>query len=836
MEFPYLHFEQNLVIDRNREVWAVYQVEPWHYEHLSTDARVGLLWRLSRLFWNLEEHAGQLLVVPHSQAVRQHLLDLSSSLHGPLAAAGSKYCTEAAEAVARTFGEEATEYAFILALHLPKPRESAASPWRFVKSLVLEPKRLVEEAAGVAEPRLLSYELEGYLQREELLHQRLGRLVRAARLNEAHLAWLVRRAFFRGIGEPPGRPGWSPDALAAAGKDGAVALIPAKGELLSLAEGELDLRKPRQVAITQLQGNEERTGYTSFAYVADLPDEMNFPGCEWLYSLQDLRFPVEVCLRWQHMDHRTALALVRRKQLEIADQSQHTRGSGESVPIDLLDAQEQAAALEQDLKQRRFPTALASICLAVSGPTESAARERVRRLRDHLLAYQITVEIPAGDQLAAFVECLPGTARRVQDYVHRLPPEVLAGSMFLAASGLGDNSGAYVGQTGVLGRPVYLDPGLPPKINRSGSMAFVGSLGGGKSFAANLFSYLSVVTGGARALVLDPKGERTNWPRLLPELGDMVRVITLGTRPEDRGKLDPFVVGRGLGPDAAAETGNLAVSLLSFLAGARTGEPRFLAIMRAVEHVLKAPQPSLTAVVDRLAELGAADPDCAALADYLRALANRAYASLLFGDGTETGPDLSHPLTVLQLQDLTMPPPERSQADYSLEELLSVGLMHAVTVFATHFTLDDPRVFKIVLLDEAWTLTSSPQGRALVARLLRTGRAHNSAVYLVTQNVADLLDETIKNNLGARLLFRSTDETEIAKGLAFLNLEGSAENVMALRNLQTGQALLQDLSGRTGVLSIDAVLPHLRRAFDTRPPSADAGNRGEPALPVGTQR
>lgn len=821
MEFPYLHFEKNLVIDRRREAWAVYQVEPWHYEHLSQEARIGLLWRLSRLFWNLEEHAAQLLIVPHSQRVRERLEGLSESLKGPLAEAGQAYCAQAADAVARSFGEEATEYAFFLALHVPPPQEMATTPWSFLRSLVLEPKRLMEETAGVAEPRLLSYELENYLQREELLWQRLSRLVRVARLKEEHLAWLVRRSFFRGIGDPPGRPNWTPDVLAMDEGKGQVRFLPSRADLVSLAEGEMDLRNPRHIAVTQIQGDAERTGYTTFAYVADLPDEMTFPGCEWLYSLQDLRFPVEVCLRWENLNYRSALAVVRRKQLEINDQDMHTRRSGEAVPLGLVDAQEQAAVLEQDLKQRRFPTALATVCLAVSGPTAVESRERMRRVRDHLLAHQITLEVPAGDQMKAFIECLPGTPRQVPDYVHRVPPEVLAGSMFLAASGLGDASGPYVGHTGVLGRPVYIDPGLPPKVNRSGSMAFIGSLGGGKSFAANLFTYLAVITGGGRALILDPKGERGRWPQLLPELGDQVRVITLGSRPEDAGKLDPFVVGKGLGPEAQAETGNLAVSLLSFLTGAHTGEARFAAIMRAVEETLQGPNPSMTTVMEVLAQMGESDPEAAALAEYLRALSHRAYASLLFGTGTETGPDLSHPVTVLQLQDLTMPPPERPASEYSLEELLSVGLMHAVTVFATHFTLADPRIFKIVLMDEAWTLTASPQGRALVARLLRTGRSHNSALYLVTQNVADLLDETIKNNLGPTLIFRSSDETEIGRGLALLNLDASAENTMTLRNLETGQALFQDLGGRTGVLTVDAVLPHLARAFDTRPPLGD---------------
>lgn len=816
--FPYVHLEKNLVITREGDVWALYQLEPWHYEHLGPEARLGLLWRLSRLFWELEDHAGQLLIVPHTQRVAEHLEELAGQLDGPLAPAGRAICRQAAAAIRRAYGPEAHDYAYFLALRLPRRGAADQGAWGFFRTLLAEVRRAVEELAGVAEPRLSPRELEEWLAREALLFQRLGRIVRAVRLAEEHTAWLIRRAFYRGIGDPPGRPGWRPGALAVEATGRPPALVPAVGELRTLAEGELDLSNPRLVGVTQVEGGGERTGYTSFLYIADLPDEMAFPGCEWVYSLQDLRFPVEVCLRWETLRFRDALAQVRHKQLELADQDAHIQRSGEAVPIGLREAREEAALLEEDLKQRRTPILLATVCLAVSGTSPEQVWQRVRRLRDHLLAFQITAEVPAGDQFRAFLECLPGTRRQMADYEQRLPPEVLAASMFLAAPGLGDPVGPYIGRTGPLGRPVYLDPTLPPRLDRPASMAFVGSPGSGKSFASNLLTYLAVVTRGARALVLDPKGERGRWPELLPELGDQVRVITLGPRPADRGKLDPFVVGRGLGRQASAETADLAASLLSFLAGARMGEGRFLRILQAVEQAAAGPRPSLTAVVEALAAMGQHDPEAAALAEYFGALSRRAYAGLLFGTGDEEGPDLGCALTVLQIQDLTLPPPGRPRADYSLEELLSVGLLHGVTAFATCFAASRPEVFKVVLLDEAWMLTGSPQGRALVARLLRMGRSYNAGLYLVTQNVADLLDETIRNNLGAKLVFRATDEGEVARSLSLLGLEPTPENLAAVRGLETGQALLQDQAGRTGMVTIDPVLPHLARAFDTRPP------------------
>ena len=59
------------------------------------------------------------------------------------------------------------------------------------------------------------------------------------------------------------------------------------------------------------------------------------------------------------------------------------------------------------------------------------------------------------------------------------------------------------------------------------------------------------------------------------------------------------------------------------------------------------------------------------------------------------------------------------------------------------------------------------QGKTLSMKLVRAGRAMNG-VYFVTQNTDDLLDEKLKNNLGLKFAFRSTDLNEIKKTLAFL--------------------------------------------------------------------
>lgn len=805
MLFPMVHLEGNRIYNDRREAWAIYRLEPWHYDHLSVDERLHRLGVLSRLFWQFEEFEGQVLLVPHRHGVVEHLQALKESCSdGPLQHLAVAYCDGASDYLRGALGADSVDMEPYLLLKLD--RQSEPTHWRdWLSTVWQEPRRLIEDLAGVRTPAPITHEAADQQQKEQLLFQRLNQIVRAERPAAGEVAWLIRRGFFRGI-----------ETL-----DPAIRLSkpPPSERLSNLAEGDMDLRNPRQITITQAISGGTSTSYQSFCVVSELPDEFTFPGSEWLFGLQDLTFPVEVCIRWTCENYRDALATVRKKQLEINDQDRHMRTSGENIPLSLLDSQDQAILLENDLKTRKFPLLHTSIILGVSASTSSQLGERMKQLRDSLMASQIRTEVPAGDQLACFMDCLPGSTKNLTDYTFPLPPETLAGSMFLATRALGDRSGPYIGRTGVHQKPVYLDPSLPPRINLSASMSFIGAPGGGKSFAANLLTYLAVISSGARALILDPKGERSLWLQSLPELAGHLNVVTLSPSTEDTGKLDPFIIGRGLGETGMREMSNLAISLLSFLTGARPGDQRFLCIVQAVEAIQRRPAPSLSAIFEIMSDMGRDNREAAELASYLKAVSNLAYANLLFGKGDEESINANQPVNILQLQNITMPSPAKMITDYTLEEHLSVTLMHAVTAFAMQFTRKDRGVFKIVLLDEAWSILGSSQGKSLVGQLLRTGRAMNNAVYLVTQNCSDLLDETIKNNLGVKFVFRSKDRDEIGRVLEFMNLEPNEENEMTVRSLDNGTALMQDLDGRVGVVRIDPVYQHLLDAFNTNPES-----------------
>ncbi len=91
--------------------------------------------------------------------------------------------------------------------------------------------------------------------------------------------------------------------------------------------------------------------------------------------------------------------------------------------------------------------------------------------------------------------------------------------------------------------------------------------------------------------------------------------------------------------------------------------------------------------------------------------------------------------------------------------------------------------------------------------------------FISLHNLYDVSKESLKNNIGLKFAFRSTDINEIKQTLEFFGIDKDDENNQKrLRDLENGQCLLQDLYGRVGVVQIHPVFEELLHAFDTRPP------------------
>lgn len=565
--------------------------------------------------------------------------------------------------------------------------------------------------------------------------------------------------------------------------------------------------------------HEDKESYVSYFTVNAIVGELDFPSSEIFYfQQQQFTFPVDTSMNVEIVENRKALTTVRNKKKELKDLDNHAYQAGSETSSNVVDALDSVDELETDLDQTKESMYKLSYVIRVSAPDLDELKRRCDEVKDFYDDLNVKLVRPAGDMLGLHSEFLPASKRYINDYVQYVKSDFLAGLGFGATQQLGENTGIYMGYSVDTGRNVYLQPSLASQgvkgtVTNALASAFVGSLGGGKSFCNNLLVYYAVLFGG-QALLLDPKSERGNWKETLPEIAHEINIVNLTSDKDNAGLLDPFVIMKNM-----KDAESLAIDILTFLTGisSRDGE-KFPVLRKAVRSVTQSDSRGLLHVIDELRREDT--PISRNIADHIDSFTDYDFAHLLFSDGTvENAISLDNQLNIIQVADLVLPDKDTTFEEYTTIELLSVSMLIVISTFALDFIHSDRSIFKIVDLDEAWAFLNVAQGETLSNKLVRAGRAMQAGVYFVTQSSGDVSKESLKNNIGLKFAFRSTDINEIKQTLEFFGIDKDDENNQKrLRDLENGQCLLQDLYGRVGVVQIHPVFEELLHAFDTRPP------------------
>ena len=207
-------------------------------------------------------------------------------------------------------------------------------------------------------------------------------------------------------------------------------------------------------------------------------------------------------------------------------------------------------------------------------------------------------------------------------------------------------------------------------------------------------------------------------------------------------------------------------------------------------------------------------------------MADLGLARLGFADGTDDDGLLAgqrNVVTTVRAPGLTLPEPGVARETYTRAERVSVATLSLAAALALRLVSEERRRHKVVILDEAWFLLASSQGRALVNRLVRLGRAYNATVLLVTQRLEDV--GGISELVGTWLMFGQDSDAEATRALELIGVEPTQDRVARLRQARAGRCLMRDLHGRVAEIQIDPGDPDILRAFDTTP-TATAGATG----------
>lgn len=811
IQFPVKYFERNLVFGADGSVTAYYELQPFNYDYRSVDDKLSLHGNLEAFYWNInaDTHA---LVVPEHQSLEEHEKKMSAKCKGRLKEAGIQHIRTS---IQHLQGKEIHQYRYFMGVRLKETEVKGLSFFRELLYAIKDFKRYLTNQAGIDAPEILLEEIEAYQKQEELIYSRIKGYLKARRVATEDLEWLIRRGFYRGIGDIPRRKNWKPTAIPTE-VQGKKAIRPGR-DILTLTEGRFDDSHGRRLIVEQHVDGKNKKGYMAFLTISHIPDKATIPGMEWLYCLQQLSFPVEASVRTETISYHKALSQVLNKKKELKAEDEHAMESGEETSYHILHSRQEANELENNLRTDKFPLLKTSIVLCVAAASMDELNIRIQLVKDLYNDMMIQVEIPYGDQWRGFNELIPGSRQLITDYIHYMDPAAVGASMIGATRQLGDGDGHLIGMSRNL--PVFFQHDRGPKDERlstTASAAFIGSLGAGKSLGANLLAYQALLNG-SKVLIFDPKDERGHWVKALPELEPITSIVTLRSTSEDRGKLDPLIGARNPAERTiAAET---AKRILQFLARAADGTYEAIAIGKAVDQAVKIDRPSMFRVLECLEQSLSSAPEkrrdsLEEILDVLSYLAISGQGQLLFGDGTQEAIDLSKQLTILQVEDLQLP--EESQTDFGR---MAIAILMAISDFSRRFSNQSSDHFKLVLFDESWRLAKVQEGRAILEELVRTGRSKNAAIYLISQNAKDLLGEEIRSNLGCRFVFRCRDQREAEAACRILGIEVSEENIDTIRNLPTGTCLMSDLEKRVNELEMKVFEKRLFQAFDTRPGS-----------------
>ena len=799
--FPLRYARGNLLIGRGGEAAALYRAGTVSYPFLPLAEKWALLHRLER-FGHLVGADFSIWRVQRAYPAERYAEELAglADAHHADPEAWGRYL-EGHEARLAELDSHLPEV--YLAVSLAEPQGESGIVRSFGRA-----RRRAEELAGVGTSRPVSgSELEALAAAEQRAFDRLSGVLSLRRASTRELQWLLRRAPCRGAAEPALERWWAPDALVVKGADDSLAYEPLEHDLWRCANAPAteDPGEPPSLCVEA----EEATSHQAFLCAGSLAEEAEFPGAaELLFApLEGAGFPVDTVLHARWIGNREALGQVRKRILDVEHAYREQLAGSPSGPGFLAEEdRELAREFEAILQSTAHPPMLrASISLALGAPDRVALERRVTSLRERF--GEVALHRPRGLQHRLFAEHLPrADAGSLGDYLGQMTVEQLGATVPVASAELGSARGVYLGFSPG-GRPVRYDPTEAPRTARPSAVLLAGTLGSGKTLAAEAIAF-AAQRRGSLVVDFDPKPDH-GFERVEGLEGE-VDVLELSGAPEHRGKLDPLRVGL---PELREE---LAASYLLELL--REPPPAWeVAIDRAVRDAVRSRERSLASVLARLR--GAERAEAREAAEALDVLSDFGLARLGFGEPGGKPLSAARAVTTIRTPGLTLPDPGASRHTYTRAERVSVATLSLVAALALRLVSGERSRHKVVLLDEAWFLLASTQGRTLLNRLVRLGRSQNATILLASQRLADLGD--LSELVGTYFLFGQDSPAEAARGLELIGLDPEDAALRSrLTEYRRGRCLMRDLDGRVGQVQVDLVFDELLAALDTTPGEA----------------
>lgn len=821
---PINYFTDNLIFNNDRSCWAVFKICGQDYDFLDENVKINWLYRTARFLSGIMSSA-QLLIIPVEQDNKEYFRNKIKQLdkNDPLYENAKFHAMQTEtylEQLKETQGN-ANDYNSYIVVKLAKADSSELvtdmkSAFNF---FLKDPFNAINALQELDTKDILMSKMNDCIKMANDWYYEQNKKLRLVEVSCTETQWLLRRMAYRGLNkrvplfreDVKGHREWKPKCdVQDVGEERIVK--PYQKDVVNLFSGTIHPGK----RMLKIEHDKNMVSYQSFLTIAHLPDEMEYPGNEWIYMLQQYNLQAEVCIHIEAIDVRTARKKLDDKKTEIKSQIEHIEKADDDIPEELELGREYADAMEKELKELKQPMLNTCITICAAADDEELLEQRATTIKTLYEDMNIIVERSIADQVNMFMQCIPSVGCITRDYIMPITPITLSSGVIGATHELGDKEGHFIGTTGIEEKQVFLDMALACLRNMSASALFSGNLGVGKSFNANLLVFLNVLYGGY-GLIFDPKAERGHWETQLKPLEGMITTITLDNKPENKGKLDPYNIYR----DDLKSADELAMNVLAELLKLSPTSLEYTTIQEAQQMMEKSQDdmlPSMTKLINVLNMFPEDDelrPTASHLARRLRNQARSGMSQLLFGDGTEDAITFNNRLNILQIDNLKLPSPTVPKESYTAEEMMSTVLMAVISNFAKRFAMVKRDVFTTILFDESWMLKMTDEGRKLYDFLSRQGRSLFTGCIFNGHSVKDV--EGFENTITYKFCFRTNNDEEAERVCKFMNIEPSVSNKETIKSLGNAECLFQDLDGHVGILHFDAVFQDIIDVFNTTP-------------------
>ncbi len=823
LECPIDYFIDNLIFNRDKSCWAIYELKGYEYENISDESKLVILNKLT-LFIASTVSEAKYMIIPVSQDLdtQFNLFKKELKKNDPLydnaifqADATKKYLSQKIAINGRS-----NDYKTYVAVKLVS--DSSFEIVNQIKDMFdFMVKSVVNDINAFFHTDvkdILKSKIKHFKKLASLFLDNQNKRLALMEIDTKTTQWLIRRMMYRGLPKEVKlyyrnkQENWTPR-----GREITLAnekyLRPRKRDITNLFSGVI--KKSGRTLIIE---HETDISYQTFLVITNIPNEMMFPGYEYIYLLQQYNIQAEIYIHTKNIEHREALRKIDFQRRAIKSQMGNIDKADEEIPEELFISKEESEALEAELKSSKFPITQTSLIICLADKDQDELNKKANFIKTEYEDMNFIVERPFSDQFELFMQCIPSVGFVVKDFIKPLTPTTLASGVIGATHELGDLTGSYIGTTGEQEKNVFLDMRLACLTNKSASATFYGNLGFGKSFNANLLVYLHVLNG-AYGLIIDPKGERSHWVSNLPGLKGHITLVTLTSDPRFKGSLDPYNIFRDV-QSGIYLANELTLNVLTEMFKLQPKDDEYTALQEALGTMKYEQIPSMTKLIKKLENFNPTDDlrkDALKISRKIKLLSNGGMGQLLIGDGNEKAIQLGNRLNILQIENLTLPEQSKRKDDYTPDEVISVVLMMVMTAFVKRFIHGHKNRFKICLFDESWMLGKTSEGEALMSYFGRMSRSLYAAMILNGHSVTDLPNEGIRNAITYKFCFHTDSRSEADRMLDYLNLEKTKSNFHLIMNLKNAECLFQDLNGRVGKLKFDAVFQDLIDVFSTTP-------------------